>query len=163
MHTKCYLLPERYHELVLALRRMNDLFSHVQRENKANVLDELNADGTINPTSNSDAAFNATSAYMTRLPARVKRISQFQEQMLREWMESYDAVDRWIWPAITPREEMPTDEAILAMIKIFEELGMIEPTQNGSYTYVKGSENRLVFQYGDVLTIKKWYDLGYYL
>ena len=61
--------------------------------------------------------------------------------MLGEWTQSYDAVDRWIWPTITPREEMSTDEAVLAMITIFEELGMIEPTNNGTYTYVKGSEN----------------------
>ena len=89
--------------------------------------------------------------------------THFQKCMLGKWTQSYDAVDRWIWPAITPREEMSTDEAVLAMITIFEELGMIEPTNYGTYTYVKGSENRLVFQYGDVLTIKKWYSLGYYL
>ena len=61
--------------------------------------------------------------------------------MLSDWTQSYHAVDRWIWPAITPREEMLTGKAVLAMITIFEELGMIEPTNNRIYTYVKGSEN----------------------
>ncbi len=118
----------------------------------------MNTDGKVtgpmNPPSSNDKAYKSTLAYMKRWPAKVKRVSNFQEQMIREWTASYDAVDRWIWPAVTPREEMSTNEAILAMIKIFEELGMIKPTRNGSYTYVKGSENRLVLQYGDVLTIK---------
>ena len=159
---RAYLTPDRYHELVLVTHRMNDLFKYIKREMSANILEESEQDGNATAPS-IHTAYKSTFAYMKRWPTKVKRISNFQKQMVREWTATYDAVDRLIWPAIVPREEMSTDEAILAMIKIFEELGMIEPTKHGSYTYVKGSENRLVFQYGDVLTIKKWYSLGYYL
>ena len=58
---------------------------------------------------------------------------------------------------------MATDEALLAMIKIFEELGMITKIGNGNYKLTSMASERIIFQYGDVMTIKKWYRLAHYV
>jgi len=80
-----YLAPDRYHELVLVTHRMNDLFSHVKREMSANILEQSEQDGNVSGASN-HTAYKSTFAYMKRWPAKVKRISNFQKQMVREWM-----------------------------------------------------------------------------
>ena len=44
---------------------------------------------------------------------------------------------------------------------IFEDLGLIVKTANGNYDIYPLAGSRMVFQYGDVLTIKKWQSLAY--
>ncbi len=62
---------------------------------------------------------------------------------------------------ISTWEEMPTKQALLAMVNIFDELGMIDKSSRVQYTQGKNALKLLIFQYGDVLTIKKWHALAY--
>ena len=49
------------------------------------------------------------------------------------------------------------------MITIFDKLGMLTKIGNGNYKITSMASERIVFQYGDVMTIKKWYSLAYYV
>ena len=62
---------------------------------------------------------------------------------------------------ISPREEMSNEQALLAMIEMFEHLCVINKSDDGQYTLNETATSRWIFQYGDVLTIKKWHALGY--
>ncbi len=70
-------------------------------------------------------------------------------------------MDEFVWPPVSPREEMKNEQALLAMVNIFEELGMIEKISDSNYKISNTGEQRWIFQGGDVLTIKKWYSLAY--
>ena len=52
-----------------------------------------------------------------------------------------------MWAPIIPQEEMATDEALLAMIGIFKELGFLDDDTHHSDKLGKNAEKWLVFQY----------------
>lgn len=56
---------------------------------------------------------------------------------------------------------MKNEEATLVLVDMMEELGMLYETKNGNLRLSKLASRRLIFQYGDVLSIKKWYDLQF--
>ena len=58
---------------------------------------------------------------------------------------------------------MKNDEAMLAMIDIMEELAVINKNDKGEYELSPTASNRIIFQYGDVLTIRKWYSLRFFI
>ena len=58
---------------------------------------------------------------------------------------------------------MKNDEATLAMTHMMEEFGMIYKTKSGNLRLSKLAPYRMIFQYGDVLSIKKWYTLEFYV
>ena len=53
--TTTYLASDRYHELVLATIRLKDLFTHIRKDSKADVIDDIDKDcvvmGIPNPPS----------------------------------------------------------------------------------------------------------------
>ena len=79
--TKTYLAPDRYHEHVLATHQMNDVFTHIQKDSKGDVIDDIDDDcnvmGIPNPPCSQDVAYKSTLAYMKRWPTKVKRIQKF--------------------------------------------------------------------------------------
>jgi hypothetical protein len=92
-----------------------------------------------------------------------KRIESYQVDSLRYWNQAYDAVDRMFLFPICPREEMQNKEALLAYIHIMEEIALIEKIGNNMYRLSPTAKNRIIFQYGDVLTIKKWHSLAFFI
>ena len=90
-------------------------------------------------------------------------VQEYQRDILRHWNESYDAVSRLMFFPISPREEMTNEEAMLAAIHVMEDLGFLEKVDDSSYKLGKDVSRRLVFQYGDVFTIQKWYTLGFHI
>ena len=48
---------------------------------------------------------------------------------------------------------MSNEQALLAMVNIFEELCVIEKVANGKYKLNENAMARWIIQYGDVLTI----------
>lgn len=98
---------------------------------------------------------------LKRTPSIRNNVLSFQKDCLREWNQAHDEVDKFIWLPICPREEMATDQALLAMVHIFEELGIIVKKDNGEYALGYSTPHRMIFQYGDALTIKKWHTLKY--
>ena len=110
-----------------------------------------------------ETSYVAINKLFSEKPNMVDNIENYQRDSIRSWNETCDAVDEYYWPAICPREEMSTDEALLAMVNIFEGLGMIEKAEDGNYVLASSACDRLLFQYGDVLTIKKWHSLEYYI
>ena len=54
-------------------------------------------------------------------PDAVRNIRRCQTNLLKYWSETCDAVEKCMWFPIFPRKEMSTEQAILAMITIFEE------------------------------------------
>ena len=92
-----------------------------------------------------------------------RNISSYQKESLARWNPAYDVVDQYIWFPISPREEMATDQALLAMIEIFDELKMIDKFESHDYVTGLFSHHCHIFQFGDVLTICKWHGLGYHI
>ena len=88
-------------------------------------------------------------------------VRNFQREMNEKFNETYNAQDEFIWPPVSPREEMKNEQALLAMVNIFDELGMIDKIADGKYAISDTAAQRWIFQGGDVLTIKKWYSLAY--
>jgi hypothetical protein len=108
-------------------------------------------------------SFSIIDSIAKKKPELKTNVTSYQEDSLHYWNETYDAVDQFILFPICPRQEMKNDEAMLGMIEIFEELGVIYKTQNGTYKLSRTAADRVVFQYGDVLSIKKWYSLRFYI
>ena len=69
-------------------------------------------------------------------------------------------MDSLIWPPIFPREEISTGRALLGMIMMIEDLGLIVKTADENYDIHPLVGSRMIFQYGDVLTIQKWQSLA---
>ena len=84
----------------------------------------------------------------------------FRVDCLRSWNQGYMAVDKYLWLPITPHDEMKHDEAMLAFVQICIDLGLIEKNDANEYSMCPDADLRTIFQYGDVLTIQKWYQLG---
>ena len=82
-------------------------------------------------------------------------VRNFQKDMNEKFNETYNAQDEFIWPPVSPREEMKNEQALLAMVNIFDELGMIDKIADGKYAISETAAQRWIFQGGDVLTIKK--------
>ena len=93
-------------------------------------------------------------------PSMYDAADTFRIDCLRYWNEAYDATDKFMWFPITPHDEMKKDEAMLAMVQIFVDLGLIEENEQHEFSLCPGAEKRYIFQYGDVLTIQKWYQLA---
>jgi hypothetical protein len=96
-------------------------------------------------------------------PKLKQNVTSYQVYSLRYWNEAYEAVDQFMLFPICSREEMKNEQAMLAMIEIFEVLGVIYKTQHGTYKLSNTATDRVIFQYGDVLSIKKWYSLRFYI
>jgi hypothetical protein len=56
---------------------------------------------------------------------------------------------------------MKNEQATLAMINIMEELAILYKTKHGHYKLSKTASDRVIFQYGDVLSIRKWHALQF--
>ena len=63
----------------------------------------------------------------------VKNLKNFEKDMCEKFNETYHAHDEFIWPPVSPREEMKNEQAMLAMVNIFEELGLIDKRANREY------------------------------
>ena len=92
-----------------------------------------------------------------------KNVNEYQRDSLRHWNECYDEASEMILFPICPREEMTNEEAMLAAIQVMEDLGFIDKVGDDDYKLGPNAKLRHVFQYGDVLTIQKWYSLGYHI
>ncbi len=88
-----------------------------------------------------------------------KSVDSFQKDMCENVTDGYRTVDQFMWPPISPWEEVSTEEALLAMVNIFDELSFIDKAPNGCYNLNKTAKDRFVFQLGDVATIRKWHGL----
>ena len=77
-------------------------------------------------------SFLSFNALLREEPTIAANIRKFQVDCLRIWNQSYEAVDEYFWAPICPREDMATDEALLAMITTSEELGMLTKIDNGT-------------------------------
>ena len=93
-------------------------------------------------------SFSTLNGLLREEPTIAANIRKYQVDCLRIWNQSYEAVDEYFWAPICPREEMATDEALLAMITTFEELGMLTKIGNGNYKITSMASERIVFQYG---------------
>jgi hypothetical protein len=108
-----------------------------------------------------DHALKRLQEIVNKHPRIKTQADAFQTEMNEMFNSTYQAVDKFIWPKICPREEMSNDQALLAMIKVFEEMLMLEKSHKGRYKIGINALNRHFFQYGDVLTIKKWHSLAF--
>ena len=156
------LSPRKYVSLIRAQRRLQEILQYCQQTAKL-VTEPVNGLSDTLAGDVLDTIFASLNTILKRTPSIRNNVYSFQKDNLKEWNQAYVAVDKFIWLPICPREEMATDQALLAMVHIFEELGMIVKQDNGEYALGDTTPQRMIFQYGDVLTIKKWHNLKYYI
>ncbi len=82
-----------------------------------------------------------------------KNVDIFQQNMCEHITNAYCTINQFMWPPILPWEEVSTEEALLAMVNIFDELAFINKAPNRRYNLNKTAKDRFVFQIGDVATI----------
>ena len=129
---------------------MQELYRHVERMNSTSYALTQDCECTID-----------LHAILREKPEVRNCVFGFQRDMSELFCETYGTTDKWFWPPISPREEMSNEQALLAMVNIFEELCVIEKEDNGKYKLNENAMSRWIIQYGDVLTIKKWNALAY--
>ncbi len=157
------LNPRTYMDLVQAARRLREFLRYNSRNQRE--FSQSSSEAVENDTTGSDRTvselFSKFNEKLLLSPDIVPNVDSFQVDCQRYWNQAYDAVDQYMWFPICPREETKTDEALLAMINIFEEIGLI--VKDGDHNYVPADtiEQRTIFHYGDVLTIKKWYSFSF--
>ena len=74
--------------------------------------------------------------------------------MCKRFCEGYAAVDKYFWLPLSPWEEISTEQAVLAMVNVFDDLAIIDKIDNGKYKAGAKALRRSIFQMGDVFTIK---------
>jgi len=142
--------PREYLKWVGASRRIDEMLLHVKSRDAVD--QEIGEDEKL------------VSVLQTILEENKQihaNVRNFQKDMNEKFNETYNAQDEFIWPPVSPREEMKNEQALLAMVNIFDELGMINKIADGKYAISETAAQRWIFQGGDVLTIKKWYSLAY--
>ena len=149
--------PRRFLSLVCAANRLLELFGFMRR----NCSDGSSIADSISPVAK--IAFAKVGVLLEKNRRILPQTKLFRTDLLKQFNETYHATDKAILFDICPREELRTEEAMIAMVTIFESVGMIEQASDGQYTLVDSSPKRLLFQYGDVLTIKKWNDLAHHI
>jgi len=142
------LSPRKYVSLIRVQRRLQEIFRYCKRS-KNLTSEPINGIRDASARDDLDSMFASLNRILNRTPSIRDNVLSFQKDCLREWNQAYDAVDEFIWLPICPREEMATDQALLAMVHIFEELGMIVKKDNGEYTLGVSTPHRMIFQYGD--------------
>eukprot|EP00956_Cyclotella_meneghiniana_P000542 scaffold602_cov23-Cyclotella_meneghiniana.AAC.2 len=148
--------PREHVEIVRAARRVNELVMF----RKWCAGEEV---GTSDKHPNVLAACLAIDSFLDQIPKLVDRVRSYQRDSARYWNVSYDAVDQCMVFEICPRNELKNDKATLAMTHMMEEFAMLYKTKNGNLRLSKLAPYRMIFQYGDVLSIKKWYTLEFYV
>ena len=154
------LCPRKYVGLLKSSLRMMEFFRYCKQYIKRHPV----ADDAI---SEDDADEDPLLSFFRQLEKLMKdsprlhtNCRNFQKDCLQYWNKAYDAPTKFIWMPICPRDEMKTDEFMLAMVHIFCSLGLIKEEADGSYSRVTNSSRRVVFQFGDALTVQKWYNLS---
>eukprot|EP00956_Cyclotella_meneghiniana_P023789 scaffold46927_cov56-Cyclotella_meneghiniana.AAC.3 len=109
------------------------------------------------------AAFVKINALLAANPQLETNVRNYQVDSLKYWNVTHNHVDKMMLLPICPRDEMKNDEAMLAMIDIMEELAIINKNEKGEYELSSTASSRIIFQYGDVLTIRKWYSLRFFI
>ena len=142
--------PREYVKWVGGSRRLNKMLYYVKSR------------GTVDQKIGDDEKMVSVLQTILEENKQIHRnVRNFQKDMNKKFNETYDAQDKFIWPPVSPREEMKNEQALLAMVNIFDELGMIDKIDDGKYAISETAAQRWIFQGGDVLTIKKWYSLAY--
>ena len=85
-------------------------------------------------------------------------ISNFQLSFLEYFNEAYYAVSKYIWFPLLAKDEMQRDKLFLVSLKILEVMGILDVKKKNAM-WVRESEWRRIYQYGDVLTIQKLHQL----
>ena len=154
------LCPRKYVRTLESALRMIEFFRYCKRYTQRHP-------AVVNPTSNDVPDedpllifFRRFAKLMKESPGLSTNAYSFQVNNLRFWNENYDAKSKFMWMRIIPRDEMKTDEFLLAMVDIFCSLGFIKEEADGSYSRIENSSRRIVFQFGDALSVQKWYNLA---
>ena len=121
--------PQKHAELVRAQCRLLEFVKYIDRIEGAQ---EISISKMTDPSdcSEVEASLLHLNTIIVDNPSIRKDIESYQTDQFKRWNPAYKDVDRYIWLPICPREEVSTDQALLAMVNIFEEMGMIgkEPT-----------------------------------
>ncbi len=156
--------PLGVRELVFLSRKSRvlvDILTYVQ--------DSIAADSSNVSNNRADINIQKCLLFRTRIrdcvdgdhPQMNRHIRQQQKHFLEYVNESYHAVSKYMWMTLSPNDEMNKDELFLAVIEMLSHLGFVDDTRgHGHVTVLDGFESRRIFQYGDVLTIQKLYQLN---
>ena len=143
--------PRKFVELLHDCERIKELLSF-----------DPTFDTTMTPRYECLSVFRSKMEQLMKVePSMYDSARTFRVDNLRYWNKSYDAVDKYLLYPITPHDEMKKDEAMLAMVQICIDLGLIEENDSNEYSICEDAHRRTIFQYGDVLTIQKWQQLAH--
>ena len=134
--------------MIRTQRRIQEILRYCQQTAKL-VTEPVNGTSDTLAGDVLDTIFASLNTILKRTPSIRDNVYFIHKDNLKEWNQAYDAVDKFVWLPICPREEMATDQA-LAMVHIFEELGMIVKQDDGEYALGDATPHRMIFQYGDL-------------
>ena len=154
------ITPKKHYEMIQAMKRAELIFRFVSWLGGNQSVPELDADSSLAIMLLRDMIEYDKINRDGRLRTNVQ---EYQRDSLRYWNECYDQASELIFFPICPRQEMTNEEAMLAAIQFMEDLGFIDKVGDDDYKLADNATKRYVFQYGDVLTIQKWYTLGYHI
>eukprot|EP00956_Cyclotella_meneghiniana_P039075 scaffold165108_cov103-Cyclotella_meneghiniana.AAC.1 len=140
--------PRQHVEIVKAARRIHQLVMF-KKWCAGDEVVSSNTHGSV------ITACSAIDRFLSANPKVLKNIKTYQQDSVKYWNVAHYAVDQVMLFEICPRNEMKNDEATIALQHMMEELGMLYETDRGNLRLSKLANRRLVFQYGDVLSIKK--------
>eukprot|EP00984_Skeletonema_dohrnii_P014047 scaffold5868_cov79-Skeletonema_dohrnii-CCMP3373.AAC.1 len=84
--------------------------------------------------------------------AATNNIKTFEREMCRLFNENYGQQDVFLWNEMCPRKEMRKEQLLLAIIDVFEKVGLLDKQGMKSFKIGPNATCRTIFQVGDVLT-----------
>eukprot|EP00984_Skeletonema_dohrnii_P002680 scaffold926_cov75-Skeletonema_dohrnii-CCMP3373.AAC.3 len=84
--------------------------------------------------------------------AAINNIKTFEREMCRIFNENYGQQDVFLWNEMCPRKEMRKEQLLLAVIDVFEKVGLLDKQGTKSFKIGPNATCRTIFQVGDVLT-----------
>ena len=156
------LTCRRYNNLLKRRSKCLDIIKYAQMMKKDPMIDQYyhkQYDQPLNETASHEIKTSILCKLVDRSNDEIQCIKAFRDDMVNMMNVNRNVVDRYILFPVSPRDEMSTQQCLLASINIHECLGLVDKAPRDSYATAINAEYRTVIQYGDVMTDDKWYSL----